>query len=221
MKIVQHRVNDLEKLRKTHTNFGCEIDLRNHGADIHVTHDPFKEDGPLLEEWLQYFDHEFLILNVKEEGLEEQLFELMANNGINDYFILDETIPYIQKYALLGKSGFALRVSEIEANESAILLQSWLKSRGRSVDWIWADTFSGEPLEAEVYKKLQDSGFKICQVSPELHHLEGQSQWQGLVDKFSERLVSQGIHLDMICTKMPDYWKLFASTLKTETRATK
>lgn len=221
MKIIQHRVNDLEKLGKIPNEFGCEIDLRNHNADIYVTHDPFKKDGPLLEEWLSYFNHEFLILNVKEEGLEDRLFELMAQYNIKDYFILDETIPYIQKYALLGNSRFALRISEIESDVSAILLQSWLRSKGNSIDWIWADTFSGAPLAAEVYKKLQDNGFKICQVSPELHHLGDQSRWQGLVDKFSENLVSQGTHLDMICTKMAGYWTKFSSSMETATTASK
>ena len=210
MKIVQHRVNELETLKKTQKTIGCEIDLRNHGSDIYVTHDPFRDDGPLLEEWLENFDHDFLLLNVKEEGLEDRIFELLEERNINDYFILDETIPYIRRYALSGRPKFALRVSEIEPDASAILFQSILKSQGHSVDWIWVDTFSGEPLGAEIYGRLRDSGFKICQVSPELHHLGDQPRWQGLLDKFSEILVSECIHVDMICTKKPDFWQVFS-----------
>lgn len=218
MKIVQHRVNELAALRTTQHIFGCEIDLRNHGTDIYVTHDAFRKDGPLLEEWLDYFNNDFLILNVKEEGLEDKLFELMGKYSIEDYFILDETIPYIRKYALLGKTKFALRVSEIEPDVSAILLQSKLNSQGCSIDWVWVDTFSGKPLDAKTYTKLQNNGFKICQVSPELHQLDAPHKWQEMLIIFSEELAAQGTHLDMICTKVPEFWIKYSDNLANDTK---
>ena len=164
---VQHRVNSISQLQKTPLNYGVEIDIRNHGSRLLVEHDPFVTDAPDLCEWLESYNHRFLIVNVKEEGLEPELFALLERYKVKDFFILDESLPYIRKYALEGVSNFAVRVSEYETVETALELQAHLRSSGCKVDWIWLDTFTGHPLPSASIARLKSAGFRLCQVSPE------------------------------------------------------
>ena len=84
-----HRVNTVEALTKVPKNFGVEVDIRTEGNRLIMHHDPFKE-GESFIDWLNYFNHGTLILNVKEEGLEKALLELMASKDIENFFFLDQ-----------------------------------------------------------------------------------------------------------------------------------
>ena len=81
---ILHRVNTIELLKNTPLNFGVEVDIRSNAENLIIHHDPFKQ-GELFEEWIQYFQHETLILNVKEEGLEDRLLKLMEQYRVNDF----------------------------------------------------------------------------------------------------------------------------------------
>ena len=74
---IQHRVNSIEDLMLTDSKYGVEIDIRNHGQELIVVHDPFLDQEINFENWLKYFKHNFLIINVKEEGLEPKIFDLL------------------------------------------------------------------------------------------------------------------------------------------------
>ena len=39
-----------------------------------------------FEEWLERYHHRFIILNTKEEGLEQRLLTLMDEYNINEFF---------------------------------------------------------------------------------------------------------------------------------------
>ena len=206
MIVIEHRCNSIERLKNVPLEVGCEIDLRNHGKQIIVAHDAFDENGEELSLWLEHYRNRFLILNVKEEGLEECLFPLLKKFKVDNFFILDESVPFIRKWALKGIPNFALRVSEIECHTSALLLAEDLKIKGVKIDWIWADCFNGKPLAAKQIMALKEFGYKICYVSPELHHIESPHLWKGMVIKFRLLLSNQKISPDAICTKLPEYW---------------
>lgn len=207
MLIIEHRCNDLEALRSVPAEFGCEIDIRNHGKRLRVIHDPFEEDGEDLEKWLQSFNHKFLILNVKEEGLEERILKILKNRGLSNFFILDESFPFIRKWAMNGIKEFAVRVSEYESYRTALSLASYLQKHDRRISWIWADCFEGNPLPASEISSLKRCGYKICYVSPELHFLSDPKLWDDLVNKFISGLIAQRIMPDAVCTKIPHVWK--------------
>jgi len=204
---IQHRTNTIAELQQTPKAYGVEIDIRNHGDDLLVVHDPFLTDAVNLADWLAAYDHAFLIANVKEEGLEPRLLKLLADNNVHDFFILDESIPFIRKYALEGVSNFALRVSEFESVETALNLNANLKAKNCSVEWIWMDTFTGAPLAPASIRALKSAGFKLCQVSPELHHVNEVENWKNLIATFQ---AAQGtepdLRPDMVCTKRPGLW---------------
>lgn len=212
MIFIQHRLNKIKDLRLSNQSYGVEIDVRNHGSDLYVVHDPFSTKAVKLADWLKDFNHPFLIVNVKEEGLEPLLLDMLEDANVLDFFILDETIPYIRKYALEGIPNFAVRVSEFESTQTALNLAAYLKTKGKRVDWIWIDTFTGALLPESDAIALKSAGFKLCQVSPELHHIDNPKSWTTLISNFKLKLAEVGpsyILPDMICSKHPEIWAEF------------
>ena len=84
MKYISHRVNTIDDLIKTPKEYGVEIDLRDSGMD-NLQHDPFK-GGQDFEEYLEYFNHGTMILNIKSEGIELKVLELLKKYNIKHYF---------------------------------------------------------------------------------------------------------------------------------------
>ena len=66
MIIIKHRVNTINKIIKTPKSYGVEIDLRSSLKTIYLNHDPFK-NGENLEKFLNNYNHNTLIVNVKSE----------------------------------------------------------------------------------------------------------------------------------------------------------
>lgn len=192
MKIIRHRVNTLAELGKLTPDWGVEIDLRSRGSQLILQHEPYREGEAFeafLDEW-RAKKRGVLVLNPKEDGLDKQARQLLANAGIVDFFFLDLTPPSIVRLALReGERRVALRVSEYESAESALRLA------GR-VEWIWLDCFSGEPPAADVHAQLQEL-FRICLVSPEL---------QGFGPERVDRFLVYRNRVDAVCTKYPEKW---------------
>src|SRR3989344_2114063 len=76
MIVVKHRVNTVEDLKKTPRELGIEIDIRESGGKLVLNHDAF-EGGTNFEEFLPHYGHAFMIIDVKEEGIEGKIIELM------------------------------------------------------------------------------------------------------------------------------------------------
>ena len=192
---IKHRVNTRKELLSCSKELGVELDIRSNGENLIIHHEPYV-DGESFEEWLIDFNHGTLILNVKEEGLEERLIEIMKRNKIEDYFFLDQSFPFIIKTYNAGESRCAVRVSEFESIETAMSLAG-------KVQWVWVDSFNHFPLTSEGANRLKnDGGFKLCFVSPELH---GRTNKEGVVS-FKKNIENLGIEGDAVCTKYPDLW---------------
>ncbi len=198
MNLIAHRRNTIAELRVTSTSHGIEIDLRSQGQRLIVQHDPFA-DGEDFDCWLDHFRHGTLILNVKEEGLEERLIRLMSERGIADYFFLDQSFPYLVKWSKLGERRCAVRVSEFESVETALTLAG-------KVDWVWVDCFSRFPLSTSDALRLKAAGFRLCLVSPELQGRDAQIE----IPQLAAQLASLSIVADAVCTKRADIWESLA-----------
>jgi len=194
MHTILHRINTIELLEKTSSNFGVEIDIRSDGKSLILHHDPF-EQGELLEDWIGSYNHGTLILNVKEEGLESSVLLLMEQFKINDFFFLDQSFPFLRKTALMGESRCAVRVSEYENIETVLSLSGM-------VDWVWIDCFTHFPLKKKEADQLTNSGFKLCIVSPEL---QGRVERAHILE-FRRELELLDIKGDAVCTKYADLW---------------
>lgn len=188
--IYSHRVNSTIQLASVPSSFGIELDLRSNGERIIVTHDPFTE-GEDFESYLKQYKHSGIILNTKEEGLENRLIELMMRFEIENYFFLDLSLPFLVKTIRNGCNKVAVRFSEYEPIE-------FVKKFEGMAEWIWVDCFTKNLLTPETYAYL-NKHFKICIVSPELqgHPIEWIQQFQESFESFQ---------IDAVCTKRPDLW---------------
>ena len=96
MEIIAHRINTSKELIYIPLDLGVEIDIRTNNDQLILSHDPFKK-GELMEEWLDHYQHKTLILNLKEEGLENKVLELMYKFDIKNFFFLDQSFPFLVK----------------------------------------------------------------------------------------------------------------------------
>lgn len=195
MKIVVHRRNKRSELDSTDRKFGVEVDLRSSSGRLITAHDPFSP-GEDFESWLTGFCHSTLIINVKEDGLEDRIILTLEARGIRDFFLLDQSFPSIVRSAQSGETRSAVRVSEFESLETALALA------GR-VRWVWIDSFKRFPLSEEGTARIVDAGFMTCVVSPELQGRNPIHEVPQLLDMFDEWKVD----IDAVCTKRPDLWQ--------------
>jgi hypothetical protein len=194
MIVIQHRVNDLNLLQQTPNHFGVEVDIRSNQTELYLSHDPFTA-GPSFSDFLENFSHAFIVLNVKEEGLEDRCVDLLRRKGIQDYFFLDQSIPFLIKRGLKGLKDGACRISEYESLSTVINLVTFC-------NWVWVDSFNSEGVSFETLTHLNSLGLKICLVSPELHGINRQDEIQFLAS-LTQRLNFQ---IDAVCTKFPEKW---------------
>jgi len=195
MEIIAHRRNSIEELKMTPEKYGIEVDIRSQGDRLVIHHDPFAA-GENFEDWLSNYRHKTLILNVKEEGLEERLLALMQSHGLQDFFFLDQSFPFLVKYAMLGEHRCAVRVSEFEPVGTALSLAG-------KIDWVWVDCFTRFPLSPEDAQTLKAAGFQLCLVSPELQGRNPEKE----IPELAGRLLAEDIVFDAVCTKRADVWE--------------
>jgi len=194
MKIIRHRRNTKSELIETPREYGIEVDIRSHGPDLIIHHDAFTA-GERFEDWLTAFAHQTLILNVKEEGLEDRLLALMRSRRIEDFFFLDQSFPFLVKTAKTGERRCAVRVSEFESVETALTLAGM-------IEWVWVDCFTRFPLSPADANRLRQAGFRLCLVSPEL---QGRTDPEE-IGSLRQLLIDLGIEADAVCTKAPERW---------------
>ena len=189
MLFCHHRINTIEELLTIPYKDGIEIDLRDdpYTNDIHIAHDPFII-GKSFDEFLHYYHHAFIILNIKSERIEYRVLELLQKYDIQNYFFLDSSFPMIYSLSNQDERRIAIRFSEFED------VQTVLNMKGR-VQWVWVDCFTQNPLTPIIYDELKNHGFKICFVSPEL-----QSQPEK-IKEYKLYFENNNIKIDMICSK--------------------
>ena len=193
MEIILHRRNTIDQLISTPNNYGVEIDIRSFKDELIIQHDPFLK-GENFKNWIKFYDHGTLILNIKEEGLEQKILMILKENNINSFFFLDQSIPMVLDTIRKGENRIALRVSEYESFENVIKLKENIK-------WIWIDMFTEFPLSLEEYKELKKTKLKLCLVSPELQLLNNQK-----ISNLKKYFIQNNIIFDAVCTKKPSYW---------------
>ncbi|MBM3554364.1 MAG: hypothetical protein FJX47_02275 [Alphaproteobacteria bacterium] len=194
MILVSHRRNTRAELAAVDPRYGIEVDIRSYGPRLIIHHDAFAE-GEDFEAWLEAYRHRLLILNVKEEGLEDRLLALMKSRGIDDFFFLDQSFPFLVRTARRGEKRCAVRVSEYESIDTALTLAG-------QVEWVWVDCFTRFPLSRDEGRRLKAAGFRLCLVSPELQGRTDTSE----IPAMRRVVADAGIALDAVCTKNPAAW---------------
>lgn len=190
MIVISHRVNTIAELKRIPSEFGVEVDLRDYDGQIVVQHDPLK-GGENFKEYLRHYHHRFIILNVKCEGIEDEVLHLVADRGIADFFLLDLSFPALFKLIRKGEKRIAVRFSEIEPIEACLALAGL-------VEWAWIDCFTDFPVMGE-YRDQFLSKFRTCLVSPEM-------QGRPPLTRDRARAVVDLYQAGAVCTKLAKEW---------------
>lgn len=192
--IICHRKNTIKQLIDTSTEYGVEIDVRSYNNKIILNHDPMK-NGEFLDNWIRKYNHKFLIINIKEEGLEKYIIKILKNKKIKDFFFLDQSFPFLIKTLNSNETRCAIRFSEYEDIKT-------INNLKKKINWVWVDHFSKFPLNKSISNSLKKKNIKICIVSPEIVK---KTSIQNL-KKLKNSIQKKNIHIDAVCTKNPEIW---------------
>lgn len=150
--------------------FGLETDVRDCAGELVISHDPPRTGAPplrsLLQEYRRLGATGTLALNIKADGLARPLRILLAEFGIENYFVFDMSVPDMLAYAR-EEMPFYSRLSELEP--APAMLE---RCRG-----IWLDAFQDDWYDAANVSQYLHSGKQVCVVSPELHGRLRDSVW--------------------------------------------
>lgn len=193
MRIYAHRINSSNELKSIPNKYGVEIDLRTFNNEIILAHDPFVS-GEKFIDWLDSWTGQNIILNVKEDGLESRILDILNIKNIEDFFFLDQSFPTMVKMHSLGKHFFATRVSEFESLEAALSLTS---------KWIWLDSYMANwDYILKAIPEIHSYGRFTCLVSPELQRVHSDNELRDLQSLIS----THGLFPTAVCTKYIDKW---------------
>lgn len=175
--------------RAMECGYGFETDFRDYGGRVLISHNPPVGNELTADELFRMYAASgrkgTLALNIKADGLQDMMRELLEKYGIEDYFLFDmsvcDTIPYIER-----KMKIASRSSEFEP-----YLPFYKNS-----EVVWVDYFDGRTNIADELRKYIADGKMPCIVSPDLHGLPYEAMWQMLKDN--------GFTNIMLCTDVPD-----------------
>ena len=188
MKFIAHRINTIKELLNIPTKYGVEVDLRDYKNKIILQHDPFKK-GEDFENFIKYYNHGIIILNIKSEGIEFKVLDLLKEYKIKNYFFLDNSFPMINLLSSTGEKNIAIRFSEFEGIDT-------IRAMSRKISWIWVDCFSKLPITSKNYTIFKKYKYKLCLVSPDL---QNQSE---KIERYKLYIKKKGIKFDLICTKL-------------------
>lgn len=192
--IICHRRNTIKQLLGTPVKYGIEIDVRTFNNKIILNHDPLKK-GIILNKWIKKFNHKFLIINIKEEGLEKYVKKILKKKNIQKFFFLDQSFPLLIKTLNSNEKRCAVRFSEFEDIKTVYNLTE-------KINWVWVDHFTKFPLNKIISNNLKKKNIKICIVSPELIKKTSIIN----IKKLKNFIQRKKIHIDAICTKNPELW---------------
>ena len=200
--IIAHRINTLEELQTLSPEQGIEFDIRDSNGVCIVQHDAFKE-GVLLDTFLEKVGDRFLIVNVKSEGIEGSVLASLEKYNCINFFLLDCSLPKTVQLTRGKERRIAVRFSEFESIETVLAFKDKL-------EWVWVDSFEQLSLSKPVAQKLQETGMKLCLVSPEL---QGQPE---KIELYIQKLVEENIFVDAVCSKVAkhSYWEEYYGKIR-------
>jgi glycerophosphoryl diester phosphodiesterase len=201
MKYIAHRGLWNEKIeqntysgikRALDLGFGVELDVRDKNGELIVSHDPSCNSEVLLfQEIVQLCGRydSMLAVNVKSDGILENMKCVLAELDRERFFLFDMSIPETMRY-LESDLPTYMRLSEYEA-----YCELHEQSQG-----VWLDAFQDNWWfgRSDIFLKEE----KICVVSPELHGRDKSAAW-GFLKNLETKV-------DLyLCTDYPESAKVF------------
>ncbi len=177
--------------RAADTGIGTETDFRDYNGKLVVSHNVAEASCPPAEDFFKLYKGSdyTLALNVKADGIQQMLLDMVQKYDIKKYFCFDMSIPDTLGYIDMGLS-FYVRQSEYET----------INSLYDKADGVWVDGFIDDKwITKELIRGHRSKGKKVCIVSSDLHAREYGPLWQVLKDK--EILSDDDV---ILCTDYPD-----------------
>jgi glycerophosphoryl diester phosphodiesterase len=201
MRILSHRgfwLSPAEKntpeafARSFVSGFGTETDLRDLDGTLVIAHDPPRQGALMAEAVLKQHravDPSLpLALNIKADGLQRMVADLLERLGVPDAFVFDMSVPDMLGWFTAGVPVFT-RMSDVEP-------EPLMADRAAGV---WLDAFHSDWWDAGTVDRLLDQGLGVCVVSPDLHRRDHRPAWDKLA-VVVERASSDRL---MLCTDFP------------------
>jgi len=172
-------------------NFGVETDIRDYRNELVISHDIPSSRCLKLESFFSlyrdYRQKSALALNIKSDGLREQLRAALKKFGIKNYFVFDMSFP---EQLLYTRAGFNVFARQSEYERSPLLYKD---AKG-----VWLDEFDSRWIKAANIAGHARKNKKVCIVSPELHGRDHRAAWN------QYRLLSKKIADKVtLCTDLP------------------
>lgn len=202
MKIISHRGywteaseknTEISFQRSFSLGFGTETDIRDYKGNLVISHDIPTSDSISLDYFFQLFN-QFeaklpypLALNIKADGLQKKMSELLEKFHINNYFIFDMSIPDLKVSIDWGLDSF-IRLSEYEKDLPFY----------DSIKGVWLDSFNSVWYSLGTVKRHLDQGKSVCIVSAELHKRDHLTHWKFLADNDIHKMDNI-----ILCTDFP------------------
>jgi hypothetical protein len=159
--------NSHEALKRASAlGFGVETDIRTYDSRLILSHDSSTRETFHEEAELINFQSRFA-LNIKEDGLQRHMKDLIEWMLLTKSFVFDGSIPEMRKYRSLGIPS-ALRMSEYE------------KELPWNSDVVWLDSFTHDWWLSEQLHKSIMGVSEFIVVSPELHGRDHREVWDYL-----------------------------------------
>lgn len=178
VEILAHRgwwMNESEKNTKIaferafDNGFGIETDLRDIKGEIVISHNMPQGGEMKFEELLELLDGRdlTLALNIKADGMADEIKRLLDKYKVSNYFTFDMSIPemvYQHKTGLKVFTGLSDIIPEPIMSDKAA--------------GIWLDSFNSDWFGVQEIKNILNQRKKVCIVSPDLHKREYKSVWE-------------------------------------------
>lgn len=147
--------------------FGIETDVRDCRGRFVISHNPPRGIEPDFEDCLALLRGRPLPLaiNIKADGLAEELRRVCLQHHVADWFVFDMSVPDMRRQLAAGNPVYA-RMSEVEQ------IPPWPDE----ASGIWLDGFAALWYDAAVLSALLKR-FRVCVVSQELHGRDPAAQW--------------------------------------------
>lgn len=178
--------------------FGIETDIRDYKGELVISHNIADGHAICVKELLRYYADigadEPLALNVKADGIQGLLRELLDEYKILNYFLFDMSVPE-QVVNHNMNLNYYTRHSDVE--NVCVLYADAIG--------VWLDSFYDDKwLTADIIKTHMSAGKKVCVVSPELHGKEYLPTWKMIKENQFEQS-----ELMQLCTDKPDEARRF------------
>jgi hypothetical protein len=171
---------------------GTETDFRDYCGELVISHDVASPVCITAEDFFKLYNQyrcgATLALNIKADGLQSGMKQLIEEHQIDNYFVFDMSVPDTIGYLKLNMNVYS-RQSEYELQPAF-----YAECKG-----IWLDAFHSIWYNNDLIAEHLNNNKKVAIVSPELHGREHLPLW--------ELLKTGNMHRQnevILCTDLPE-----------------